>query len=281
MSARIDRESLIPFYAQVKQSIKDEILQGKWQPGDQLPGETELCRIYSVSRTVIRQALNELLQEELIVRKKGRGTFITQPKVSERMIQKITGFYEDVSRHGFTPVSEVLKQHEIKADERIGHFLALEPGTPVIEIERLRTVEGDPDPIVLVKTYLPLALCVGLLDTDLTHRSLYHFLEQECGLILTHGYRHIEAVAAGVYEAGLLRVKRGTPLILLSGVTHHQNGTPVEYLHSLYRGDRARFDVELMRGLEPQNTYELVIDKSGSAVSNHYDGTSSSRTTEQ
>ena len=242
---QIDRNSPIPYYAQVKSALQERIRRREWKAGDQLPGEPELCQLFDVSRTVIRQALNELLHEGLIFRVKGRGTFVAEPKIRGSLVQKLTGFHEDMVSQGYTPVTEVLKQTTTPAPPKAATFLEVEEGTPVVEIERLRFVQDEP--VVLVTTYLPHDLCPEVLYADLSRQSLYAFLERRCGVRIARGRRMIEAVPANEYEARLLNVKRGAPLIMLDSVSYLDDGTPAEYYHALHRGDRSRFEVELMR----------------------------------
>ncbi len=244
---RIDRTSPIPFYIQLKDVIREKIENGELKPGEQLPGEFEIGRIFSVSRTVVRQALNDLVYEGLIIHEKGRGTFVAESKINENLVQKLTGFYQDMSDRGTPPYSQVLKQLKTSAQSKIARYLNLRIGDPVIEIERLRYVNDEP--IVLVTTYLPFDLCPQLLTADLTNRSLYEFLENECGLRIVRGRRTIEAVPANDIEAKLLQIEKGAPLILLDSISFLENGTAIEYYHARHRGDRSKFEVELVRDL--------------------------------
>ena len=100
----LDRNSHIPYFAQVIDILRDRIDSGIWLAGTQIPGEPELCKMFDVSRTVIRQALAELDHDGLIVRKKGKGTFVAEPKIGESLVQRLTGFYEDMVERGLTPV---------------------------------------------------------------------------------------------------------------------------------------------------------------------------------
>lgn len=245
MSFEINRTNGIPYYIQVRDALQDHFRARTWNPGDRLPGEPELCRMFAVSRTVIRQALSDLASRGLIVREKGKGTFVAQPKIQESLVQKLTGFYQNMVEQGLTPVTQVLKQQIIPANARVASRLHLEPDTPVIEIERLRFV--DDEPLQLVTSFLPYELCPSLAHEDLTHQSLYAYLEKHCGLMIARGIRSIEAVPANEHESRLLRVKRGAPLIMLDSVSFIADGTPVEYYHAVHRGDRTRFEVQLLR----------------------------------
>jgi GntR family transcriptional regulator len=245
LNTKVDRSSYVPYYIQVMEALTDYIHHGDAQAGEQLPGEPELCRLFGVSRTVIRQALKELEYEGLIIREKGKGTFIAEPKIRESLFQELTGFYQDMVAKGHAPFSKVLKQMVVSASPRIATYLKLPFETPVIQIDRLRFVQDEP--IVFVSSYLPHALCSKLLEADLSERSLYEYLEQEYDLVIARGTRVLEAGLANQYEAELLGVRAGAPLIILDSVSYLDDGTPLEFYHALHRGDRSRFEVELIR----------------------------------
>ena len=123
----IDFSSPIPYYLQLIQTLKKKILNGDLKTGDKLPGEFELCETYGVSRTVVRQALRELELEGLVSRKKGKGTFISGPKINESLVQKLTGFFEDMVSRGHIPYTKVLRHDVIPAKAKIADYLQLEP----------------------------------------------------------------------------------------------------------------------------------------------------------
>ena len=252
----IDFDSHIPYYIQLIEALKEKISLGEWKVGDQLPSEPELCEIYGVSRTVVRQALREIELESLITRRKGKGTFIAEPKISESLAQKLTGFYQDMVERGLEPVTKVLHHEIVPANKKIADYLEIEPSTLVYEITRLRYVNEEP--ILLVTTYLPYELCPQLRDIDISDRSLYAFLEEECSIFISYGRRFIEAVLANETESRLLEIDIGAPLILLNSVSYLEDGTPIEYYHALHRGDRSRFEVELVRVREQDTINEIT-----------------------
>lgn len=256
----INRDTYIPLYIQVIDSLTDYIECNKFKPGYQLPGEAELCRSFDVSRTVIRQALKELEYKGLIYRKKGRGTFIAEPKIHESLVQNLTGFYQDMEAKGHRPQSKVLKQEIVPAAKKIAAYLELEEGTPVIQIDRLRFL--DQEPIVLVTSYLLCNLVPGLDEVDLTNQSLYVYLENVHGIQISRSKRFLEAVPANQIEAELLQVDIGSPLILLDSISYLSDGSPLEYFHALHRGDRSRFEVELIRVSQPSELGPNLIDVS-------------------
>jgi len=245
LAQSINFESHIPYYIQLMDLLKDQILKKRWLPGEQIPGEQDLCETYGISRTVVRQALRELELEGVITRRKGKGTFISEPKISEGLIQKLTGFYQDMVERGLKPVTKVLHQNVVKSNEKVARFLGIPTGTEVIDIQRLRFINDES--IQLVTTYIPYQVYPPLATVDLTNRSLYEFLEKEGGIFLARGRRYIEAVLANETEALLLGIERGAPLLMLDSVSYSESGQPIEYYHALHRGDRSRFEVELVR----------------------------------
>jgi GntR family transcriptional regulator len=252
MNERINFDSYIPYYIQLMAILKEKVQTGVWVPGDQIPGEQELCALYRVSRTVVRQALREMELEGVINRRKGKGTFISLPKISEGLAQKLTGFYQDMVERGLKPGTKVLHQNVTTASEKVAGFLNIRTSEDVIDILRLRYINSEP--IQLVTTYIPFELCPSLATADLSNRSLYEFLETECGILLAKGRRYIEAVLANENEAELLGVERGAPLLMLDSISYSENGRPVEYYHALHRGDRSRFEVELLRIRDSDST---------------------------
>ncbi|HKZ92419.1 MAG TPA: GntR family transcriptional regulator [Candidatus Limnocylindrales bacterium] len=244
----MDRRSRVPYYVQLKDLLQEQIESDVWQPGDRLPSEAELCQRFGVSRTVVRQALAELVHESLVVREQGKGSFVAVPKISEALVQRLTGFYEDMAERGLHPVSKVLRQEVVPASATLARHLDIEAGSALIVIDRLRFIKDAP--LVLVTTCIPRDMCPQLLSIDLRYRSLYDVLGQEAGLVITRGRRWIEAVAASARQASLLEVKRGAPLIRLESVSFLADGRPVEYYDAIHRSDRARFEVDLVR-LDP------------------------------
>jgi|UPI0002D7F4E2 GntR family transcriptional regulator len=241
----IDFHSPIPFYVQLWDLLRENIKQGVWRPGDQLPGEHALCEQYGVSRTVVRQALSELEAEGLIVRRRGKGAFVAEPKIIESLAQKLTGFYQDMSERGLHTITQVLAQEVIPAPANVARRLEIPAETPVVYLHRLRFV--DDEPILLVTSYLPHVLCPGLEHIDLSNRSLYACLEQTYGLVIARGRRRIGAVAADSEQARLLGIDPGAPLLSLDSVSYLADDTPIEYYHAVHRGDRSQFEVELVR----------------------------------
>ncbi len=244
---RVDRASVIPYYYQLKQILSGRITSGALAPGAQLPGEHELCALYDVSRTVVRQALNELQYEGLIERHRGRGTFVARPKLPEGLISGLAGLHEDAAMRGRSLRSTVLALREAPATSSIAERLGLRPDEPVVELERLRFINGQP--WVVVTTYIPAALVPGLARHDLGgDASLYQLLKEGYGLPITAAVRTVEATIAGPRDAALLRIEEGDPLLVLRSVSLTVGDRPLEYFIAHHRGDQSAFTVYLTPG---------------------------------
>lgn len=245
LGGSIDRDSPVPYYHQLKELLRAEIVTGRWPAGAQIPSEPELCRLLDVSRTVVRQALGDLGHEGLLRRRKGLGTFVAEPKIHGRLVQSLTGFHDDMLAQGRVPRTRVLDQRVIPAPKIVAHELGLPEGTPVVMIDRVRSV--DDEPIVLVTTYLPEALVPGLAEIDFTDRSLYQTLAARYGLIIERGRRLLESIAATAACAERLGVEPGDPLLFLRSVTYLPDGRAIEYYEARHRGDRTILEVDLVR----------------------------------
>jgi len=240
----IRRDSGVPLYVQLKESLQEKIVQGEWVVGMELPSEQELCDTYGVSRTVVRQALDDLNLTGVVHKQRGKKTFVASAKLDETWVHKVTGFHQAMSEKGHRVVTQVLAQELIPANAQLAASLNVAKNSSVIWIKRLRFVEGDP--ILLVDSYVPYALCPDLLNADLTDQSLYAYLESH-GLTLASGMRTLEAIPANDYQAQMLQMDRNAPLMLLDSVVCLDNGTPIEHFRAVHRGDRTRFEVDLVR----------------------------------
>jgi GntR family transcriptional regulator len=239
----LDRAAPIPLYYQIRTRLLEAIENGHLKPGDRVPSERELTETYSVSRMTARQAVSELETQGYLTRIQGKGTFVAAPKL-DQPLAGLTSFSEDMRRRGLHPGALVLSATEVMAGRRVGQVLGRSESTPVFRLERLRL--ADSQPMALETAYIPVDLCPDLLSKQFEHQSLYLILQEQFGMHLVKATQRLEAVAADAYEANLLHVHEGTPLLLLERVSRDGRDTPVEFVRSLYRGDRYRFVTELI-----------------------------------
>ncbi|WP_081838897.1 GntR family transcriptional regulator [Thermogemmatispora carboxidivorans] len=240
----IVRDSPVPYYYQLARYIERKIKSREWLPHQLLPSEQEICTRLDVSRTVVRQAMDYLVKEGLVVKQNGKRSSIAGPKYSGDLMQNLRGFYEDAIAKGKVLSTRVLDLKVIGASGDVAEALRLDEGTPVIMLKRLRFLDGEPT--VLVTTYLPEHLCPSLIHEDFTRQSLYTLLSERYHLEIAEAVRTIEAVSATQQEARLLGIVPGSPLLLLKSVGFLRNGLPLEYYIARHRGDRSKFQVHLI-----------------------------------
>lgn len=239
----IDKHSPMPIYFQLEHSIRQQIENGELTPGNLLPSEREYAELLDVSRMTVRQAITNLVNEGLLYRQKGRGTFVAEQKL-EQKLSGLTSFTEDMKARGMTPANTLLAFEIIPADAKVAERLALKEHTPVYEIKRIRL--ADDVPMALETVYISANLVKGLTET-ITAASLYHYIEEELGLAIGHAIQSIEAAIVNETERPHLLVHKGAPVLLIERDTFLKDGTPLEYVKSSYRADRYKFTIDINR----------------------------------
>jgi GntR family transcriptional regulator len=227
-----------PLYSLVASRAEELISSGIWQEGDRLPPERQLCRDFDVSRSTLRQALDELEERGLISRHQGRGTFVTRPRFQLPIVGAFS-IRDAMRQHGMIVTTRVIGVQVIEASRQLASDLACLPGEPVVVIERLRT--GDGDPMVLDTAHLRADLFPGLAEADLEHRSLYEILETDYGRVVAEAQETIEPVILTPRECQLLGVPPHTTALLTRRLTTDAHGVVVALGHVLLRGDRSRY----------------------------------------
>lgn len=237
-------ESPVPLHYQLREILREQIASGKWHPGDQIPTIRELCELYGVSRTTVVQALSALAQEGLLIRRQGKGIFVAQPKIEHGPV-RLLSFTEEISRRGQTTSNRTLTLAETPATAEVAARLNLNPGDPVVVLERLRLVDGEP--MGVQKAFLPARLFPGLAMTDEPIESLYRLLQDRYGVIPTRAIETYEPIGLHRSMATLLGVRPGAPGFSVERITRDQHGRLIEYVVSVLRGDRYRVVLELER----------------------------------
>jgi GntR family transcriptional regulator len=240
--SRIERSSPVPYYFQLKKLLEEEIVSGRWQPGDRFPSEPAMCAHFDISRSTVRQALAELESEGLIRKEKGRGSFVARPQPSSWLLQSTHGFYDDAVREGRKVTSRVLRREIQPLPPWALDALELPPGASGVALERLRWV--DDQLVMYVITHLPMRLADTVLAADLEGGSLYHTLEEQEGITVGGGYRLVEAVVARDDLAPLLEVERGAALLFVESVSWTADRRPFECYRAWHRADRTKVEVQ-------------------------------------
>lgn len=238
---QVDKSSVIPIYHQLKKLIQASIDNGDYPEGTCLPSEREFCLKYAISRMTVRQAISELVNEGLLRRERGKGTFVAKPKLNQRL-SVLSSFTEDMAMKNMIPGAQLLSFNIIKAVGLIRENLYLSDNDDVYEIKRLRL--ADNEPMAIETSHIPVRILPNLKQNQIQQGSLYAFLKKN-GIIISHGQQNIEASLASQQEAEQLHIRRNAPVLLIARTVYDEHGTPIEYVRSVYRGDRYRFTIQL------------------------------------
>jgi len=240
----LNRDSSVPLYAQLEEILRAKIAGGEWQPNQRIPSENELNKIYGLSRMTARGVLTKLVNEGVVFRVPGKGTFLS-PEKFEAISPAYRGVREQLEAMGYQTTTNVLGMGLEDPAPKVRDKLRLADGAQVYAIHRLRAVQSEP--ISLHHSYVPAALAPGLEDHDTGNEQLCVILEKNFGLAMKQVEEHLEATAASATEAGHLGMRRGQPVLLLEDVISNDRGLAFEYSTIVFRGDRVRlgFDYRL------------------------------------
>ena len=234
----VDTQSPVPLYHQITLDLRRMIVEQILPPGATLPPEVEICQVYGVGRQTIRRAIARLVDENLVERYAGRGTFIRDLR-QRGSFHLDRSFSQHIKDLGMQPHSKSLCQEEGTIDEDAPHQLQKHRGKPCLYLERVRY--GDQDPICYQSTTVLTEGCDNIADYDFGEESLYSVLANQYGLIITRIDHLIRAVAADDYRAELLEIQPGEPLLLVITTARLQNGDIIEITYSHYRADRYEY----------------------------------------
>ena len=231
----LDPQSIVPLYKQLKDLLLQEIKEGIYKANQKIPTELELSEKYQISRMTVRKALAELVEEGVLAKKQGKGTFVQEEKMTEDLSSP-NSFTNLCKRNGKVPGGKTLKCTLQEAKDRDRQQLKLENGEMVILVERVRT--ADDVPVMLEKLYFPGHL-KNILVEDLNNASLYQILLEKYGL--QSGNSVISVCEATPEEAAELKVKTGTPCLLMEEIVYDQYDKPFHRTKSVLRGDKFKY----------------------------------------
>jgi GntR family transcriptional regulator len=212
--------------------------------GDAIPAERQLGIDLGVSRLTVRAALDELVREGYLVRRRGAGTFVAEPKVAKGI--DIASFSDDMRARGLTPASRTLDLRVEMAGARLGRILHVSPSEQIVSAKRLRLADGEPMAIELLHTRA--SLVPGLTASDLEENSFYDLLADRYGISIVGGTQTVEPTVTNEEESDALGVPLHSPALLFERVTRSLTGDIVEFTNSTYRGDRYRIVTEISLG---------------------------------
>jgi GntR family transcriptional regulator len=239
----IDLTSHLPLHAQVEEALLGSIAEGVLPPGSRLPAEDHLVERFAVSRTTIRTAIQSLVARGLVEIRRGKGTFVTQPAITQELTE-LTGFVEDMQALGKAS-ARVLDRRLVAASETVARQLSLQRGAAVARIQRVRLADGIP--LSFDETYLPRELGEKIMADDLENQPIFSLLQQKYATPLLEAEYRLAAVASHGTVARALGMDAGSPIFLIERTTYSGSRRPVDYERLYYRGDHIRVVTRLVR----------------------------------
>ena len=236
---QVSTSSRLPLYYQVEDDMRRRIETHEWKVGEQIPTETELCLKYRTSRVTIRQAVANLVNQGLVTRERGRGTFVRQPKVAAGT-RGLTSFTEEMRGLGLSAGARMLETRRAPANAEVASKLRINPGDELVVVRRVRL--GDSAPIGIQTAHLVAARFPGLDETKLEGVSLYQYLRDSYWLQPKEAEETFEVGPASKEVARLLDCRTGFCCFLVERITYDEDG-PFEYVTSVMRGDRYRIQL--------------------------------------
>jgi GntR family transcriptional regulator len=244
--AVINRGSAEPYYRQVSDFVRAAIDAGRYTAGTLLPSEKKFCEQFGVSRPVVRQALDDLSRDGYVYRVKGKGTFVAEEKLNSHLIQLVVGPERDTIRFRDRLTTSVLLREAAPAPVHVARALDIPVGGRCVHLRRLRLL--DDEPLCVIESYLPEQIVPGLLEADITDRSLYDVIEERFGISIRDLSRRIEAAKTPAELSDLLGAEKDDPCLIVVSVAAGVNGAKLEWSQATYRADRISLNVEFPFG---------------------------------
>ena len=239
---KVNKKSQVPLYYQLKNIIREKIELNEWKPREKILSLPEMSRYHKISQMTVRHSITELSEEGLIYSIRGKGTFVAKPKI-ERDLSSLTYFTEHIKKTGLNILTKLIRSEKSEAPQDVADALMIPMGTPVIQVHRLREI--DDEPFYIEMCYFPYEPCKSLLEKDLSQHSLHFLIENHLGYSIDHAIMSIEAIGANGYQSKFIKVKKGTPLLLIKQTTYLIDDQPIQFVEAASRSDK--FKYSLMR----------------------------------
>src|SRR5512140_522643 len=241
--AELIRSEGIPIYVQIRESLRVEITQGILKRGQKLPSEQELASQFKVSRMTIRESIEDLVDEGLLYRRHGVGTFVAYPHL-QRDHTRLTSFFDKAENEGLQIQAKLLKLEVIPAKPRVAEALDIPTGSHVIRVKTLRYANNVP--ITVHDAHMPHKLFPNLVNENLEVQHLWTLFEK-AGHRVKRAIQRLEAREATKDVAALMKIKEGAPILFKERTVYADDGTPVEFTYCYNRGDIYSLTVALER----------------------------------
>lgn len=239
----LNPNSPVPLYQQFKLLLERKLAAGEWAADEPLPTELSLMATFNISRTTVRQALDALVKEGRIYRRRGKGTFVAPPRI-EQTLASLTGFAEELALRGLAPEISVAAWNVERVPLAVTGALELPAGTAVLHVRRLISLNRAP--LFVDDCWFPAEFAPHLSAAHIEAHPIYRLLER-FGRAPAEGDQRLQAIGAPEEIAPLLGVTPGQPALSVTRLTRDHAGVPVEYTRAIYRGDRYDYTISLRR----------------------------------
>lgn len=243
MDAALTGDNRLPRYQRLAETLKKAISHRRWRPGERLPSEQDLALHFTVAPGTVRQAITQLVDEGLLERHQGKGTFVRKPSFDSSLFRFFRFHGADEERR--VPESEILRREAVVAPPAVAETLQLSPEAKVISMERLRLLDGEP--VLAEQIWLPFDRFKCLLDLEEAEIGplLYPIYEEACGEIVARAEEELTAEACSSAHAQLLNIKKGSPVIVIDRTAFGYDDTPLEWRSSRGRADEFQYHIEI------------------------------------
>jgi len=239
-----DRTSPIPLYQQIAQRLHHEIAVGQLRPGSTIGSEAELTKRFGVSRVTLRQAISVLVDQGIVTRRHGKGTYV-QAAPLDYPLDALIGTTQVVSALGRDWRSEVVSLRSARAGSDIARLLQVKPSEPVTQVTRVD--HAGRDALAVAYIHLPQRVGAQLTPSEIEAKPLYPLLAEKASERADLAHQTMRAAAANAEVSSLLAIEEGAPVMVVSRVTHNTDGKPIEYSDVYFRADSIRFLISLRR----------------------------------
>lgn len=237
----LDRNNPKPLYVQLEEILRASIENGEWKADQLIPSENELSKMYGLSRMTARSVIMNLVNEGLLYRVHGKGTFVSPPKIST-MSPAYQGIREQLEMQGYRIETKIIEHSQISLDNKIMDILGVARNDKVIYIKRVRIADGIP--VSIHNSYIPVELCPIIPAEELETEQLCRIIEKRYGLRAASVTETLESVLASDEEAKLLMIEKRHPLLLLEDIYRTKEGRAFEYTKIAFRGDKIKLSFE-------------------------------------
>ncbi len=240
---RLSSDERLPLYQRLRDQLAEQIANNRWRPGEAIPTEAALSAEYCLSTGTVRKAIDMLVNDNILERQQGRGTFIRRPQFQSSLFRFFR--FQTVAGERQVPESRVLSIEPVTAPSAVSQALGLVADAPVIRMVRLRLLDGRP--VLAEEIWLPRIQFQGLLDIDINARGplLYPIYEDFCGQVVAYAEESLTAEAVSDVHARLLQVPVGSPVVVIERLARNYAGAPLEWRRSRGHASHFRYSVEI------------------------------------